>query len=113
VSRRSRFVAFGSAGLLVVIGALGAALVSGTTGQVVALVLIGGGLMLATALVFLEVGLSEDRERARAERQRTREQRERDRAERQRSPDRSAPSRPSGASPRLGRSRGHRRRLGP
>jgi hypothetical protein len=110
MSRRSRLVAFGSAGLLVVIGALCGVLVGGTAGQVVALVLIGGGLMLATALVFLEVGLSEDRERAREERQRAREQRERDRPEGQRT---TGQSRPSGASPRLGRSRGHRRRLGP
>jgi hypothetical protein len=113
VSRRSRLVAFGSAALLVVTGALCAALVGGTAGQVLALLLIGGGLMLATALVFLEVGLSEDRERANAERQRAREERERDRSERRLINERSGRSRPSGAGPRLGRSRGHRRRLGP
>lgn len=65
MSKRSRILAFGSAGLLVVVGAVTAALVSGTLGQVLAFVLISVGFVLATSLVFLEVGLSEDRERAR------------------------------------------------
>jgi hypothetical protein len=51
--------------LLVVAGVAGAIAFSGTVGQVVALVLIGVGFVLATSLLFLEVGLSEDRERAR------------------------------------------------
>jgi hypothetical protein len=37
----------------------------GGLGQILALVLISLGLVVATALVFYEVGLSEDRERAR------------------------------------------------
>jgi hypothetical protein len=37
-------------------------------GELLALVLISLGLVLATSLVFLEVGLSEDRERAREQR---------------------------------------------
>jgi hypothetical protein len=65
MSKRSRILAFGSAAALVVLGAVGAAVFSGTFGQVVALVLIGIGFVLATSLVFLEVGLSEDRQLAR------------------------------------------------
>ncbi|MFL5822405.1 MAG: hypothetical protein ACJ764_03075 [Solirubrobacteraceae bacterium] len=95
MTRQSRFVAFGSAGLLVVIGAVCGALVAGTAGQILALVLIGGGLVLATGLVFLEVGLSEDRERAREERR----------------PSRGPTPRPARA--RLNRSRSHRRHLEP
>jgi hypothetical protein len=74
MTRRSRITAFGSAALLVVAGVAGAIAFSGTLGQVIALVLIGVGLVLATSLVFLEVGLSEDRERAREERRRERQQ---------------------------------------
>lgn len=66
MSKRSRVLGFGSALLLVAAGVAGALSVSGTVGQVLALVLIGLGFVLATALVFLEVGLSEDRERAAA-----------------------------------------------
>ena len=71
MTKRSRISAFGFAALLVVAGGVGAAVFSGTVGQVLALVLIGIGLVLATSLVFLEVGLSEDRERVREERKRT------------------------------------------
>jgi hypothetical protein len=100
MSPPARIVCFGGAGLLVLAGALCAALVSGGTGQILALVLIGLGLVLATALVFLEIGLSEDRQRAREEREQAR------RRPRQapRSPNRLKP-------PSLGRARDHRRRL--
>jgi hypothetical protein len=100
LSRFARIVAFGSAGVLVAAGAACAALVSGGLGPVLAMVLISIGLVLATSLVFLEVGLSEDRELARAAR----------RAERARQAQSgtSATQRPR---PRLGRMRGRRRRL--
>lgn len=91
MSKRSRLAGFGSAALLVIAGTVAAAAVSGTLGQVLAFVLISIGLVVATALVFLEVGLSEDRERAR-EKSRTAIQRRR-------------------ARPRLDRARGRRRRL--
>jgi hypothetical protein len=65
MSRRSRLAAFGSAGVLVVGGAVCAVVIGGGTGQLLALALIGVGLIALTSLVFLEVGLSEDRERAR------------------------------------------------
>ena len=104
MSRRGRILSFGSAGLLVVIGALCAAVFGGTFGQVLAIVLIGLGFVLATGLVFLEVGLSEDRERARA-------------AQREQSDEpRSRPAHPPERQQlegkrRLGRMRGSRRSL--
>jgi hypothetical protein len=72
VAPRSRALAFGSAAALVVAGALCAALIGGLTGQVLALVLITVGLGGALLLVFLEVGLSEDKARAREEERRRR-----------------------------------------
>ncbi len=64
---RSRIIGFGGAGLLVVAGVGGEIGFGGTVGQLLALVLVSLGLILATALVFYEVGLSEDRARAREE----------------------------------------------
>jgi hypothetical protein len=64
MTKRGRILSFGSACLLVLAGALAAAIVGGTVGQVMAFALISLGLVLATGLVFLEVGLSEDRDRA-------------------------------------------------
>jgi hypothetical protein len=91
---RARIVAYGSAVLLIVAGAVCAAAVGGQIGEVMALVLIGTGFVAITGLVFLEVGLSEDRER------------ERDSRPRQRRPLRiTRPRR------RLDRMRGERRRL--
>jgi hypothetical protein len=91
VSGRTRIAAFGSAAALIVIGTGIAVLLGGGVGETLAIVLIGIGLVTATSLVFLEVGLSEDRERDRA----------------QRSPP-GRRRRPGGV---LGRARGHRRRL--
>ena len=65
MARRTRIVAFGTAAALVVAGALCAALIGGLLGQVLAIALITAGLGGALLLVFYEVGLSEDRERAR------------------------------------------------
>lgn len=62
---RGRVLSFGSAGFLVIAGAICAALLTGGAAQILAFLLIGLGFVLATGLVFLEVGLSEDRERAR------------------------------------------------
>ena len=102
MSTRSRIVGFGGAGVLVVAGIAAAILVGGGTGQVLALVLISLGFVLATSLTFFEVGASEDRDLERsAEREREqREQRARPRAER-RIP----------IARRLPRMRGSRRRL--
>jgi hypothetical protein len=73
VAPRSRILAFGSAGVLVVAGVLCAVLINGLTGQVLAIALLLLGLGGALLLVFLEVGLSEDRELAREEERRRRQ----------------------------------------
>ncbi len=93
MTKRSRIAAFGSAGALVIAGVVCALVIGGDAGPIAALILIGLGLVLATSLVFLEVGLSEDRDRAR---------------ERKPHPRRLARRPPR---PRLDRSRGQRRRL--
>jgi hypothetical protein len=106
---RARIVSYGATALLVIAGVVCAAALHSGTGQFVGFVLIGVGLVIATGLAFLEVGLSEDRERAR----------ERDRGrDGERDGERDAalgkpPKRPGRVKPaRLERSRGHRRRLG-
>lgn len=91
-----RILAGATATTLVAIGAACAVLLGGTLGQALAYVFIALGLVLVTAWIFYEVGLSEDRERAAASRRRP------------------APRRtvsPGGRRPRLPRSDGHRRRL--
>jgi hypothetical protein len=65
MSRRARIRAYGLAGLLTAAGVLCGVFVNGLTGQLLTIVLISFGLGGAVLLVFLEVGLSEDRERAR------------------------------------------------
>jgi hypothetical protein len=65
MSTRARILTFGSAGILVIAGALCAALVPGLAGQLLAIVLLSFGLGGAVLLAFLEVGLSEDHARAR------------------------------------------------
>ncbi len=69
---RTRILAFGSAAALVLAGAICAALIGGLTGQVLTIALVTAGLGGAILLVFLEVGLSEDREQARDEERRRR-----------------------------------------
>jgi hypothetical protein len=59
---RPRVLAFGSAAALVVAGSVCAALVGGLTGEVLAIALITLGLGAVVLLIFLEVGLSEERE---------------------------------------------------
>ena len=73
---RSRIFAFGSCAALVLAGVACAVLVGGLAGEVLTIVLIAIGLGGAVLLVFLEIGLGEEHDRAREERQRrTREQR--------------------------------------
>jgi hypothetical protein len=82
LSRRSRIVGFGSAGLLVIAGIACAFAFSGGLGQNLAFGLVALGLVEGTALVFYEVGLTEDHARAREERARADAAMERDRADR-------------------------------
>ena len=97
MTRRARIVAYGSTGLLIMAGVACVVIFSASTGQFVGFILIGVGIVIATGLAFLEVGLSEDRERAR-------EQRGVGVGEQ--------PKRRRLQPPRLGQARGHRRRLG-
>ena len=53
MTQRGRVLGFGAAGLLVLAGVVGAIVFSGTLGQVLALVLISLGCVLAAALGFL------------------------------------------------------------
>ena len=101
MTRRSRIVGFGSAALLVLVGGVCAAVFGGGLGQILALVLMSLGFVEAISLVFLEVGMSEDRERANEEAARRRED---ERQRRLRTPGR-LPRR------RLERTRGRPRRL--
>lgn len=106
MSRRSRIAGFGSAGLLVLLGIACAVVFSGTLGQNLAFVLVALGLVLATSLVFYEVGLTEDRARAREDKARRREEARRREAElSNRSPH------PSEGRERTSRMRGRPRRL--
>ena len=63
--------------ILVVAGIVCAFVFGGVLGPALAFVLIGVGFVFATSLVFLEVGLSEDRERAREDARAQRAQRPR------------------------------------
>jgi hypothetical protein len=76
VSSRARVLAFGSAGGLVLAGGIAAALIHGLIGQLLTIVLISVGVGGAVLLLFVEVGLSEDRERARDEEARGRRSRQ-------------------------------------
>ena len=119
MSRRSRIIGFGSAALLVLAGAVCTVVLPGLA-QDLALGVLGLGVVLAVSLVFLEVGFSEDRERARIEAAREQASREKaaheeaageegrgEAARRRELGRRSAPP----ARPRLARSRGRPRRL--
>ena len=93
MSSRARVATYGSTALVIVAGGVCLGVISGSGGQIVGSALIGAGLIIALGLAFFEVGLSEDRERARESEPKPR-----------------APAEdPHGA--RLERSRGHRRRL--
>jgi hypothetical protein len=73
MATRSRILAYGTAGMLVLGGVLCALLVSGVTGQALTIVLLSLGLGGVVLLVFLEIGLSEERDLAREHDQRQRE----------------------------------------
>jgi hypothetical protein len=69
---RTRIWAFGSCGAVVLAGVLCAVFVHGLAGDLLTIGLMLAGLGGALLLIFYEVGLSEDRERAREEEQRRR-----------------------------------------
>jgi hypothetical protein len=92
MTTRARIAAYGSAGALVAAGVICEAAIAGGVGQILGFALIGLGSVTAISLVFLEIGLSEDRERAAEEGKLRRRPRPLQRR-------------------KLGRSRGHRRHL--
>jgi hypothetical protein len=65
MTSRTRLLSFGGGGVLIVLGAVAGPVLGGITGEAVAIALISVGAIAIVSLVFLEVGLSEDRERAR------------------------------------------------
>jgi putative copper export protein len=99
LSRRARIAGYGAVALLLVAGVVCAVLVPGGTGPLLALSLVGVGLVALISMVFMEVGLSEDRERERLQAQ----------AQAQGQPRPAGRRRLHGA--RLDRMRGRRRRL--
>jgi uncharacterized protein YaiL (DUF2058 family) len=84
VTKLQRIVAYGAGVLLIVAGAVCAAAIGGETGSVLATLLIGLGMVGLVGLVFMEVGLSEDRERERERRRAERANEEAERAKRER-----------------------------
>jgi hypothetical protein len=95
MTTKARIAAYGSAGALLVAGIVCEAAVNGGAGQIVGFTLIGLGGITLISLVFLEIGLSEDRERAAEEH-----------------PPTPSPRPQPKPAPKLDRSRGRRRRLG-
>jgi hypothetical protein len=67
MTSRARLLAYGSAGLLALAGALCFVLIDGIVGQALGIAGIALGLGAIVLLLFFEVGLSEDQARAREE----------------------------------------------
>ena len=67
MSRRARISSYGSVGVVMVIGVLCRVIVGSFVGEIIALTLLSLGAGAILVLVFIEVGLSEDRERAERE----------------------------------------------
>ncbi|HXR14240.1 MAG TPA: hypothetical protein VN740_06215 [Solirubrobacteraceae bacterium] len=86
MSSRNRVLSFGGSALVIVLGGVIALIVNGTTGEAISLALVSLGSIAIVSLVFLEVGLSEDRERER-ERSDARERERRPPLHRRRRPD--------------------------
>ena len=70
MSRRARILSFGSAAVVVVIGAIAGIVIGGYTGAIIGSAIATLALGAIVVLVFLEIGLSEDRDRAEEERRR-------------------------------------------
>jgi hypothetical protein len=108
VSRRTRVLRYGASIAVALVGVACGATISGTAGGTAATVLVGIGLVGVVSLIFYDVGLTEDRDRAASERRRVLAERE----EESPSPDPERPGEHQGArARRLDRRRGQRRRL--
>ena len=64
MTARNRLRWFGGSGLVIVLGVVAGALIGGVTGEAIMIALVSVGGIAIVSLVFFEVGLSEDRERA-------------------------------------------------
>ncbi len=64
MSRRTRTLRYGASITVALVGVACGALIPGTAGGTAATVLVGIGLVGVVSLIFYEVGLTEDRERA-------------------------------------------------
>jgi hypothetical protein len=64
VTRRTRTVRYGASIAVALVGVVCGATIPGTAGGTAATVLVGIGLVGVVSLIFYEVGLTEDRERA-------------------------------------------------
>jgi predicted MFS family arabinose efflux permease len=69
MTRRGRVLSFGGAIAAMVAGAIAGAIVGGITGEAVGIAFVSVGAIAVVSLIFLEVGLSEDREREREARE--------------------------------------------
>jgi hypothetical protein len=100
LSRRTRTLRYGASIAVALAGVACGALIPGTAGGTAATVLVGIGLVGVVSLIFYEVGLTEDRDRAREAR-----------LAEPRSEDRPRRDHPEGRSRIADRRRGQRRRL--
>jgi hypothetical protein len=64
VSRRTRTLRYGASIVVALVGVACGALIPGTAGGTAATVLVGFGLVGVVSLIFYDVGLTEDRDRA-------------------------------------------------
>ncbi|HTX47572.1 MAG TPA: hypothetical protein VMD48_14915 [Solirubrobacteraceae bacterium] len=76
MSTQHRMAAFGTAGVVALVGVLCGIVVPGEAGQLLAIALVSIGLGAIVLLVFFEIGLSEDHDREREEERRQRDARE-------------------------------------
>jgi len=65
MTARGRLLSFGASALVILLGVLASPVIGGITGEAISIGLVSLGGIAVVALIFLEVGLSEDRERAR------------------------------------------------
>jgi hypothetical protein len=100
LSQRSRILRYGACIAVVFVGVACGALIPGSAGGTAATVLVGIGLVGVVSLIFYEIGLTEDRDRAREAR----------RVE-PRSEERPSPKHEEGRLRPIDRRRGQRRRL--
>ena len=75
MTRRGRVLSFGGAIAMMVAGAIAGAILGGITGEAVAIAFVSVGAIAVISLIFLEVGMSEDRAREREAREARRAQR--------------------------------------